>query len=98
MDRNEKLFIALAVIALAAVVLFKIKQPVNPAEKPIDGSPDSIPAPQGPEYLTYNQPYGFGPPLQNVLPNLASGVIAPQNMNEYNYTASCGCGGSNAVH
>lgn len=97
MDKNEKIFLALAVAALVAIVLFRLKAPDNPAQKPIDGAPESVPSVGGPEYLMYNQPYSFGPPLQNVLPNQASGVIAPQGNGEYNYTASCGCG-SNAVH
>lgn len=90
MTRNEKILIAVMVIALIGVFMFRVKAPEN---KSLTANPNDVPTPNGPAYLTYNLPWGFSSPVQNVLPNRAAGQIGSQDNPAYDLS-SCGCAGS----
>lgn len=42
------------------------------------------------EFLTYNQPYAFSPPVANLLPNQASGMLG-QKFVDYSGSTDNGC-------
>lgn len=87
MTFDEKVFIGLGVAALAAVILFRTRDPVTPIgtqpnEIPatdivgMSQTPDNSSVTRGPLYLMVNGRYMFAPPLQNFLPTVSSGIGA----------------------
>jgi hypothetical protein len=96
MERNEIIFLSLAVVGLVAVVLFEIKRntgltippasvDANEAGAQVEARPEI-----GPAYLTTNTPnFNPGPPVYNVLPALGSQVAA-QNAGGNTSCNSCG--------
>jgi hypothetical protein len=100
---KEKTFIIIVVIAVAALAIFKIgSAPQNalPAKSANDPNVSNIPTPgnaSGLDYLTYNTPWYFSPPVANVMPWITKGN-ANENaadtvvQNASYYDGSCGCG------
>jgi hypothetical protein len=70
MSTEEKILLVLGGLAIAAVLLFQVKpktiiEEIAPNEsQPVEEPKDN----GGPAYLTYNQPYIWGPPVNNFLP------------------------------
>lgn len=76
MTQEETTFVGIAVLALAALVIYDVRS--KNAAVTTDAPPlDPIQAMQtsGPQYLLYNQPWAFSPPVGNVLPSVTAGQI-----------------------
>jgi hypothetical protein len=76
MSRSEKIFLAIVVIALVAVVIFRGRNPFVPQPDEVGVSQSNANAnlSVGPAYLMYNQPYYFGPDIAPFLPTLTAGA------------------------
>jgi hypothetical protein len=76
MERNERIFLLLAGVALAALVLWDMRGK-QAAQQPADTSPLTNPyaaaTAEGPSYLLYNQPWFFVPPVGNFMPQQTAG-------------------------
>lgn len=100
MTRDEKVFLGLALAALAAIVIFQRPQTVAAREyvDPIDRvgnslTPRNDSVVKGPEYMTYNQPWFFAPPIGNFLPSITAG-LGSQTVNQptdFVDPNDCGC-------
>ena len=85
---KEKTFVVLALLAVATIWLWKMGVVQNVVTDVASGSTENTdpnistaPTPSnqsGLDYLLYNQPWYFGPPVQNVMPYLTNG-LAGQN-------------------
>ncbi len=76
MEKQEKILLGLLAVALVALVIFRVRPDLAPDVTPNMASTTPARAgavSQGPEYLTYNQPYAFGPPVYNALPQITAG-------------------------
>ena len=95
MTKEEKILLGLTIAALVAVVIYQrkpdmivpVNDPVVELGKSITPRNDSVVT--GPEYLTYNSPWFFAPPIGNFLPSTTAGqgnqtVNQPTNFD-------CGC-------
>lgn len=87
MTRYEKIFIALGFVGLIGILAWIARKPLplpvapgTPDEKEI-AAEKSVPA-WGPEYITYNMPWAFSPPLFFANPSkVARGVSQMVNPN-----------------
>lgn len=70
MGPDEKIIISVAVVALVAILIFNLKGEEKPTNEIVLSNED-IPT----SFLTYNQPYMFSPPVANILPQTASGIL-----------------------
>lgn len=97
MGKEERIIFALGFIALIAAVIFS-----RSGNAPLTGDaatspPDLTTAPTDRNvdfnYLTYNQPFMFAPPIANVLPQVASGQLGQQfaSADYSNDISTCGC-------
>lgn len=74
MTREETTFVGIALLGLAALVIYDVRTK-NAVATPDAPTLDPLQAMQstGPAYLIYNQPWAFSPPVGNVLPAVTSG-------------------------
>jgi hypothetical protein len=102
MTKEEKILLGLALVGLVAIVIFQRPQlttvpalansdPVSEIGLSMTPANDSVV--QGRQYLTYNAPFFFAPPVSNFLPSITAGigsqtVNSPTNFADDN---SCGC-------
>lgn len=103
MTKEEKILLGLAMVALAAIVVFQRPKMTTVFQDSVNSDPvveigksitpvnDSVT--RGFEYLSYNSPYFFAPPVSNFLPSITAGIGAqtinsPTNFADDN---SCGC-------
>lgn len=88
MSKDEKIIMALGFLAVAAIILY-VQRPdtdAPPTEAEIDA--EYIPV----SYLTYNQPYMFAPPVANILPPAASGILGQAFEKAKSvFSNDCGC-------
>lgn len=86
MTREEKILLGLAIVALAAIVIFqRSPRAIDPGGGGEAASADPVivvgdsftPAnssvTKGPAYLMYNAPFMFAPPISNFLPSITAG-------------------------
>lgn len=92
-----------AVAALAVIVLWEIQRPVAasitaPTVDPASPTDSIILTPEnssGTDYLTYNTPWAFAPPVQNVLPTTTIGQVGQVAGQGPSPESSCfTCGGN----
>jgi hypothetical protein len=100
--KREQVLLAVVFAALAAVVLFNVAPgliPVPPSKAPPDNSqtsstPVNASVVSGPDYLMYNQPFFFAPPVQNFLPSTTAPGQAGAQVNAATPFGACNsCGG-----
>lgn len=83
MELKQHHFLWLAFAVVAGLLFWDIRQKYpKPAVVTDTGQPnggiDSLvvtPGEEPPNYLTYNQPYAFAPPVVNILPETTDGQI-----------------------
>lgn len=92
MDKWEKIFLALAAVALVGVVIFHVASGSNLTLPVADiPAPDAndLPPDLGPAYLTMNTPnFNPGPPVFNVMPKMAA-AVSTQNSGGNSSCNSC---------
>lgn len=93
MRNEEKILLALCAVALVALVIWRNPKVVTgetiatiSGDIPDEASTEA--APGGPAYLTYNQPYIWGPPVNNFLPAINATNNGGTIVNSLN---DCGC-------
>jgi hypothetical protein len=82
MTKDEKILIAFAALMIMAIIIWR-----KPIARVVSGETsvaDEIGMSQtqynasvtrGPEYMMYNAPYAFAPPLGNFLPSITAGQV-----------------------
>ena len=96
MEKHEKILLVLGALLIVAVLIWDYK--------PADDVPHLTLNNQNPpqnqawnkwKFLTYNQPYLFAPPVANILPATAIGILGikytPDPQNYDGTLADCGC-------
>lgn len=72
MQTEEKILLVVSAIALACAIIFRVPPTVTPMaiakEATVSQDPEKTDPKGGPAYLTYNQPYMWGPPVNSFLP------------------------------
>lgn len=78
MNKAERVFLWIIGVVLVALVIFK----VAPRLREMSANTDAVTSnagdasmTTGPEYLMYNAPYAFAPPVSNFMPNSVIGQI-----------------------
>lgn len=83
---REKTFIVLVCVAVGALLVWKMRQApaITAGTQSYNPNESIVPTPAntgvGLEYMIYNQPFMFSPPVQNIMPYLTNGAIG-QNAN-----------------
>lgn len=95
MGKDERIILIIGGLALAAIVLYHITE-FNSVEA-AEPMPEFKVVPSGvANYMVYNQPYLFAPPVANILPETASGILGqsftqpPATLPADDY-GNCGC-------
>lgn len=97
MTKDEKITLVIVGLLLAAVIIWRkpiVEAIIAPEEQPvideigISQNPGNSSMTKGREYLVYNLPYAFSPPIGNFLPSITAGqgnqtVNKPTNFDEY---------------
>jgi len=98
MGKDERIILAVGFVGLVALLLYHFTDLKNNNITAADdlAAPDLLVPSGQANYMTYNQPFLFSPPVANVLPATASGILGqsfeqpPPSSLETNY--DCGCG------
>jgi hypothetical protein len=99
MGTDERIALGVLAVALVALIVFNVRG-VTQAERAVaatEATPAEPTAVTGPEYLTYNAPWGFSPPIYNMLPKRTAGMIGQVAAETPHSTSTatalnCGCG------
>ena len=97
MSKEERIIYTLGALALFAIVIGTIAKSYFPDGMPaiVDASYKVITnGPRNVNYLTYNQPYLFGPPVANLLPSQSSGMLGqslPTSPMDYSGASNSDC-------
>lgn len=100
MTKEEKILLALAFVGLVFVLLFQrspeIKAPTSAPYRDVDESSTNQNASMttGPEYLMYNTPWAFAPPVMNTLPTVTAGQVGQTVEQPTDFSkrySACGC-------
>ena len=92
MNKDEKILLICGVLVVAALLLWSYDPKIMDQSKNEPEQPADAVIPKS-SYLTYNQPYMFSPPVANVLPQTASGILGQPFPETGNSTpiSDCGC-------
>jgi len=79
---GEKIFIAMAALALVAIVIYRngafpLPSGAHMAAPPIDETDEHLPSTvpsRTPKFMSYNLPWRFAPPVGNVLPSQSAPI------------------------
>jgi hypothetical protein len=100
--KREQIVLALIFATLAAVVLFnvapgmfsRVAAPGPDVDTQTSTTPVNSSVTAGPDYLMYNQPYFFAPPVQNFLPTTVAPLQGGASVNVATPIGACNnCGG-----
>lgn len=105
MNPDERILLLIAGAGLAAVVLWRVSEPlrVSPLTVETGGTPiqaagySQVPSPaqlaNGPDYLIANAPWAYNPAIGNVVPTITVGQAGQVENNppNFNYASDCGC-------
>lgn len=78
MGKDERIILVIGGVALAAILLYHMTElkVSNDVADNIQPAPEFKLVPDGiPNYMVYNQPFLFSPPVANILPATASGIL-----------------------
>lgn len=97
MSKDERIILAVGFVGLVAILLYHftdLKSNAVTAENDVAAPDLLVPSGQA-NYMTYNQPFLFSPPVANILPATASGILGQSfeqpPPSSYDDGSTCGC-------
>lgn len=95
MDKTERAILLVLCLAVIAWLVMHLR-PIPAQDAIVEAAGPDTSMAEGPNYLIYNMPWAFSPPVGNILPQRSAGLLGQniaESIDPTSQAISCGCGG-----